>query len=596
VNCPYRFRLLHSLAEYSAQTRARTNPRNTVLGKIFMIVPGTDKLQRENTYVLKKYRYTLGCMGALLFCVLISWPLAPIGICDDWANIWMAKHIAETGHLLYNGWVTAILGLQLYWGALFIKLFGFSFTAARASILVLSLICAAFIHRILVRLGSGESTAAIAALALVLSPLFLPLTFMFMTDMTGMLSIVVCLYCCIRTLEDRSSWWLAAATLSSLLGGSVRQVAWVGVLVMVPSAAWLLRRQRRIVYTGAALWLLGCITIELTMRWFHAQPYIVVEPLFYNYDHISVLNVIQTSITALMCLSPMLLAFVPGRYRSAGLGGVLGALFFVWTQRSHGYANNLKQLPFGFEGNFIQAKGIYFHPILGSAPVVIGKWPRIALVIIAFAALASFASYAATTTKRADDPELSNKELTVLLLPFSIAYFFLIATRLFLYDRYFLPLEFIAVIMLLRIYKPARLPKLCTVAIVVFAAWGIANMHDLFSFERARAEAAQTAVDAGLPRTSIEGGFEYDGWTELEQTGYVNVKNMNGMGKNYKPWSPSAAEGCYDWFRPSSPSVKPSFHISYDPGVCFSLSKFAPIPYKTWIPIRTNYLYLLDSR
>jgi hypothetical protein len=43
----------------------------------------------------------------------------------------IAKQIAETGHLAYDGWVTAILGWQLYLGAAFIKVFGFSFTTTR---------------------------------------------------------------------------------------------------------------------------------------------------------------------------------------------------------------------------------------------------------------------------------------------------------------------------------------------------------------------------------------------------------------------------------------------------------------------------------
>lgn len=50
---------------------------------------------------------------------------------DDWSYIWSARLLAETGHIQYNGWATAMLGWQLYLGALFIKIFGFSFSIVR---------------------------------------------------------------------------------------------------------------------------------------------------------------------------------------------------------------------------------------------------------------------------------------------------------------------------------------------------------------------------------------------------------------------------------------------------------------------------------
>jgi hypothetical protein len=66
-------------------------------------------------------------MLALLFCVLVARPFVSMGVIDDWSYIWTARVLANTGHLTYNGWATAMLGWQVYLGALFIKLFGFSY-------------------------------------------------------------------------------------------------------------------------------------------------------------------------------------------------------------------------------------------------------------------------------------------------------------------------------------------------------------------------------------------------------------------------------------------------------------------------------------
>ena len=112
---------------------------------------------------------------------------------DDWVYIWSARVLADTGHVVYAGWATAIVGWQLYLGAVFIKLFGFSFTAVRASVVLLALICAALLHRIFLRLGLGDWNASIATLSVVLSSVFLPLATTFMSDVPGLFAILVCL-------------------------------------------------------------------------------------------------------------------------------------------------------------------------------------------------------------------------------------------------------------------------------------------------------------------------------------------------------------------------------------------------------------------
>ena len=85
-----------------------------------------------------KYLHMLACMLALLFCVLATRPFVSMGVNDDWSYIWSARVLADTGHLIYNGWGAMPLGWMAYLGALFIKLFGFSFTVARSSVYCLA--------------------------------------------------------------------------------------------------------------------------------------------------------------------------------------------------------------------------------------------------------------------------------------------------------------------------------------------------------------------------------------------------------------------------------------------------------------------------
>jgi hypothetical protein len=74
-----------------------------------------------------------------------------MGISDEGSYILVAQTLARTGHVVYNGWIGAMLGWQLYLGAALIKLFCFSYTTARTSTLLVAVVTAFVAQRTLVR-------------------------------------------------------------------------------------------------------------------------------------------------------------------------------------------------------------------------------------------------------------------------------------------------------------------------------------------------------------------------------------------------------------------------------------------------------------
>ncbi len=513
-----------------------------------------------------KYVHVAACILALFFCVMATRPFASIGINDDWSYIWTARALANTGHLVYNGWAAMMLGWLAYLGALFIKLFGFSFTVVRSSGMLVSLLSVVFMQRVFVRLGITEWTATIATLTLVLSPMFLPLAFSFMTDVPGLFVLVVCIYCCIRALQsasDRSAIaWLAAAAASNVVGGTVRQIAWLGALILVPSAVLCMRRRRRVLLAGVLVWIVSALSIELCMRWFKAQPYAKVEKLFFEYHTVSALYAISGIVAAFLLALPVIVAFLvrypPGKrstWITAGITGtVVGALFFCLGRTAT--ASALSDLP--FSADYVTSRGVSIPDIMGTRPVIIPAGVRFFLIVLTFSALACFLacliSRCGTWFSRDTEspsgpssyPDVSNASLVTLLAPFAAAYLLLVVTRSTVWDRYFLPLLFVFIIVLVRVYVEAisdRLPWQCLGLGLVYAAYGIASTHDLFAFERARLEAAEKVTAAGIPRTQLNAGFEYDAWTQLEQTGYMNeptLLNPPGAYKVVPPPKPAA--------------------------------------------------------
>ena len=138
-------------------------------------------------------RNLLLCVLVTLAAMLVAWPFAEGGYIDDFSYIHMAKTLAETGRFAYNGWPTAMLGIQVWWGAAWIWLFGFSFTLVRLSLWPLALGAVALVYLIARRASLSPSDSLFAALLTGLSTLFLPLAPTFMTDIPGFLFLLACL-------------------------------------------------------------------------------------------------------------------------------------------------------------------------------------------------------------------------------------------------------------------------------------------------------------------------------------------------------------------------------------------------------------------
>ena len=230
---------------------------------------------------LKNYLPAFACALVPVLCYLLIRPYAEMGVADDWVWTRDALNVARTGHIVYSGGESPMLGWQLYFGALFIKLFGFSFTAVRFSTVIEAMATAFLMHRTFVRAGINSRNATMATITFVLSPLYFPYVFTFMTDVSGVLCIVVCLYMCLRALEAKSETaamaWIGFAALLNAVGGTARQIVWLGLLIMIPCTVWVLRRNRRILVVGCFSWMVGALIVFAATRWFAHQPFAVAE-------------------------------------------------------------------------------------------------------------------------------------------------------------------------------------------------------------------------------------------------------------------------------------------------------------------------------
>ncbi|SEB75166.1 ArnT family glycosyltransferase [Terriglobus roseus] len=551
------------------------------------------------------------CILPVLLSVLAAAPFAEMGVHDDWSYIYSAKIFAETGHIAYNGWAAFPLGWLLFAGALFIRVFGFSFTTVRSVDVIIGCLSVPLVHALFRRLGLSRRTSVAATLTLVLCPLFLALTASFMSDIPSLFCMLLCLYGCVRAMQARTDRaacaWLMTAAIGNLAGGTVRQIAWLGVLTMVPATAFFLRRRRGVFATGMAAFALSVLMIAAILHWFNHQPYVAIEPLlpteFSRRGLWLIVKVgFRAACTMVLVLSPLLFALAMGypirdRRARRALLAILSviALVIVLLSSRHGGVRWLTMLT----GDYLSAKGILDLPwFYVPAPDVLPRWVQALFTAFAFSTAAT--CLLLWSREKRDWRHVRTAirgPLFFLLGPFTAAYLLLVMTRAAVFDRYFLPVLFVLILLLLR-WMERRRDQPISVAwvlpLVALTAYGVAGMHDLFALTRARLMAADELRSAGVPRTAFQAGFEYDAWTQLEKTGHVNEPRMRTPAGAYQPWTKPAnvSDECVLWFSNYTPSIHPEYVLSNRPGTCYPVADMPPVHYRTWFAPREHTIYI----
>jgi hypothetical protein len=537
-----------------------------------------------------------------------------MGIADEGPYILTAQKLAVTGHVVYNGWVSAMLGWQLYLGAAFIKLFGFSFTTVRMSTLLVAMAMAFLLQRTLVRANLSERNATIGTLALVLSPLLLMLSVTFMTDIQGLFAIILCLYGCLRALQAATSrtaiGWLCFAVATNAICGTSRQIAWLGVLVMVPSALWLLRARRRVLLAGAAATLAGTIFIFGCMLWFSQQRYTVPAHLFV--ESFPVAKILLASAYFFLdfpfLLLPIVASFLPairkGRPRVVAVASALFLSYFFLALypshlRSHFPLEPTAPDHFGFN-----VRGVFDYVWLkGEPPILIHKGVQLLLTIASLGGLLGLvvSLFGSHRTPRAVDSssEVSWAQLGVLLAPFAIVYTLLLIPRAAtfgIFERYTLPLLSCALLCLVRYYQERielRLPLSSVLLVAIMAICGIVVTHTTFALYRARVAIAAELRAAGVPDTAVDNGWEYNLVVELQHADSVNDPGIVVPAHLYVPTPPLPAGTCPMHYFDETPHIRPLYGISFDPNACYGLAPFAPVTYSRWLASNPGTLYVV---
>jgi hypothetical protein len=181
------------------------------------------------------WRNLVTIIALWVLVVLIVNPIGDFPLVDEWAYVAPVRSLVEGRGLVFSPFTAPNLLSQVVWGWGFGSVFGFSYNVMRLSTLVIASIGIMAFYGWLRLIPTTPSVALFGALVLMLNPIFVALSFTFMSDIFFLSFLLVSMFFLTRAMAggtpaSATAGWLAgiAAQLCRQLGTAIPIGAAVG--------------------------------------------------------------------------------------------------------------------------------------------------------------------------------------------------------------------------------------------------------------------------------------------------------------------------------------------------------------------------------
>ncbi|GMV91214.1 MAG: hypothetical protein AMXMBFR82_09920 [Candidatus Hydrogenedentota bacterium] len=471
--------------------------------------------------------------------VLLVPPAGDFPLNDDWVYGKMVQRLADEGMLTVHPYAQAYALVQTLWAWPFVEVFGFSFTVLRASTLVLAVLAVWGVALCARELGCNRNTALACAAVVFGNPLFLNLSYTFMSDVPFVCALVFsCLYF-LRAMRTGSALHVLSGSTLAAIGFFNRQFgALIPIAFCVVAALWWLRYRRGVrIPTVAALtgpWLTAfalVLGLHLAGQRIYLPPHAAMRSLW---------DGIEPGRAAVLTISIAL-------YMGLFLIPIAAGIFWYWVRSPRHRFMLQTASAFVVCGLLLAGLTLDRRPLprfpnilrnLGVGPILLrdtysvrDPWSPVTLppeglwVLTIFALLSAAICLAAIigsivrpwrtrATSRAKSLRRSQYLFLVLLggllllapyNPRTVVYF----------DRYLLPaivpFVLVAATALPKIARPGWF-RPTAFAVTLLFVFSLAGVQDYLAWNRARWEAIEfMRTGLGAKDTQIDGGYEFNG-------------------------------------------------------------------------------------
>ncbi len=471
-------------------------------------------------------------LGCLLASYILVWPVGHYAVDDEWAFLKSLQHLDVEGRASISQWNPMSLVGHLYWGTLFTKLAGFSFTAARLSTVVMFAMLGVAVAGLLRHLGVSRRTTTLALLALVFNPLCFFHGFLYMTDVPACAWTILAALLMVKGLEGSGRWrqWgLLAGSACGVCGFLMRQS---GLLVHVALVAYLLLYDRRRLRTAAGLvagFVLPGLAAAVFQYWYH---YVHGPTIMYREESRQLLAslrhpdpgelalaVFQYGVYVGLFALPLLVALPRGFWRQLTRGRL--AALAVVTALSAGALVVLtcrQKLIFPYLPNKVTQFGFLTlnEVIVGDRPLLWGHTLAWVVTLLLTMALTGFVAVALLSSA-APTPRPATAALRLLALLGAVQFLYLLATFKIVFDRHLLMLLPTTLILVSGWTRDYAMHRVAPGLVLAFlTGYSVAGTHDVYAFSRAAFKAGDSLIAGGVSPMSIDGGYAFDGWYTFE--------------------------------------------------------------------------------
>jgi len=168
--------------------------------------------------------------------MLLVSPRGDFPLNDDWVYAKMVQALTERGHLGFSPLSNALAITQTLYAAPLVKLFGFSFSLLRLTTIFMAWVTVVAVALTARELGLSTRSALLAAMTVFVNPLFINLSYTFMTDIPFCAFASVSTYYFVKAMRVPATKYLLLGTAFSILAFYNRQFGALIPLAFVVAA------------------------------------------------------------------------------------------------------------------------------------------------------------------------------------------------------------------------------------------------------------------------------------------------------------------------------------------------------------------------
>jgi len=460
--------------------------------------------------------------------VYLTGPAGSIPLGDDWSFARAAFGLAAGEGYRPPDWAAMTLVVHALWGALLAALFGLDFVSLRGGMLALAIGCGFLLWYGLRRAGTPRAITTLTVAALLFNPLFFALSHSFMTDVTFIALLVAQAFCLMKCADTLAWRWIGWSSATTVLAALTRDP---GVLPAAVLCAVIFAERRDWSAARAAIPLVaGVLAVAVFRHWARHTGIDLSHSVFFR--DVLVFSIrglgwrdwLAKTYSALLYSGlftlPLLLPVAArlwregGRVRQRACAGF--AVGFAFLAGAFFLSGN----HFPPEAGWMNEAGFLGHPLLYDVSILhVSDVPRIPHWMVDLATAAAVTGGAlllGALTALGLLPRRKRRWAVFCALTAVATNIHWVLMTVY-FDRYALPGVLLLLVLCALFLAERPAPRWAMAAgaalALLFGLWGIAGVHDLFEWQRARWRGLEYLTGKlQIPPARIDGGFEFNAW------------------------------------------------------------------------------------